>query len=137
MPAARNACGRGWITAHSWRVVTWAVIAFLCLPLTSAAQGTRADYERAGALRRRTEGTVFKAGVTPHWDTDGQGFWYRNDLAGGRRAFVRVDASSGTRQEAFDHVKLAAALSKAIDKQLDAERLAIDALRFTSNSADV
>src|SRR5262245_44285357 len=116
-----------------------AVLSLVCLCLASAAegQGTRADYERSASLRRRTEGTVFKASVTPHWDADGNRFWYRNDLAGGRRDFIRVDAVRGTRQPAFDHARLAAALSKTTEKQLDAERLLIDTLHFADGSAEL
>ena len=44
-------------------------------------------------------------------------FWYCNDLGGGKREFILVDAEDGTRELAFDHVKLAAALAKASAEQ--------------------
>jgi len=132
-------------------VVVLAIV--LCVelePSNAEGQGTRADYERAATLRQRAEGAVFKMRVTPHWDADGARFWYRNDLAGGCRAFIRVDADRGTRRPAFDHARLAAALSRASDekrdgkkiddkkiddrkfdtKKLDPERLPIEALHF-------
>src|SRR5262245_6544800 len=59
---------------------------------------------------------VNKDKVTPHWFADGTKFWYRNDLKGGAKEFVLVDAAAGTRGPAFDHAKLAASLSKASDK---------------------
>src|SRR5262249_16918613 len=62
----------------------------------------RAD--RAGPPR----GRVSKAQVTAHWFHGNTRFWYRNDLAGGTREFVLVDAERGTREPAFDHQKLAA-----------------------------
>jgi dipeptidyl aminopeptidase/acylaminoacyl peptidase len=102
-------------------------------PAAAFAQGTRADYERANSLRQqRTENTVFKARVTPHWEADGHYFWYRNDQAGGVREFVRVDLVKGSREAAFDHKKLAEALAKATRMEVQADRLAIDNLVFDS-----
>ena len=63
--------------------------------------------DRPGAAR------VYKDRITPHWFAEGTRFWYRNDLKGGTREFVLVDAEKGTKAPAFDHKKLAAALSKA------------------------
>jgi dipeptidyl aminopeptidase/acylaminoacyl peptidase len=111
-------------------------IALFCSAIspTARAQGTRADYERAESLRQRLEGKVFKTRVTPHWDADGARFWYRNDLAGGQREFVRVDALRGVRGPAFDHPKLAAALAKALDKEVPATRLPIEQLVYTADN---
>src|SRR5947199_321126 len=78
-------------------------------PTAAVAQGTRDDYARPDALRGRTSDKVFKARVEPHWDAGGARFWYRNDLAGGAREFVAVDAAKGSRRPAFDHDALAKA----------------------------
>src|ERR1035441_1691233 len=56
---------------------------------------------------------VYKARINPHWFQNDTRFWYRNDLKGGAKEFILVDAERGNRQPAFDHQKLAAALSKA------------------------
>ena len=56
---------------------------------------------------------VFKARVTPHWFHQNNRFWYRNDLGGGKREFIVVNAEDGTREPAFDHQKLAAALTES------------------------
>ncbi len=71
-----------------------------CLSLfpTAQAQGTKADYERANTVRDWTSGKVFKTKVEPHWFDNGDKFWYRNDLPGGKREFVLVDAVKGTRE---------------------------------------
>ena len=95
-----------------------------------SAGGTTADYERAARLRGLTQNKVFKAAVVPHWFAGGNRFWYRNDLAGGDREFILVDAVKGERKAAFDHEKLAAALSKAAGKEYKPARLPIDALAF-------
>ena len=49
-----------------------------------------------GRLRERTQGKVFRDRVDPHWFADGDRFWYRNDLAGGAREFVVVDAAGAS-----------------------------------------
>ncbi len=67
---------------------------------------------------------VYKARVDAHWLADHKAFWYRNDLAGDAREFILVDAEAGTRQPAFDHVKLAQAL------EADPARLPIEGLDF-------
>ncbi|HEX5270953.1 MAG TPA: DPP IV N-terminal domain-containing protein, partial [Gemmataceae bacterium] len=81
---------------------------------------------RAGAPRSR----VYKSQVTPNWFHDNTRFWYRNDLRGGAREFILVDAEKGTRQPAFDHEKLARALSKAAGADYKADRLPFDAIEF-------
>src|SRR5947207_14197582 len=55
---------------------------------------------------------VFNDRITPHWFHDNTRFWYRNDLRDGAKEFILVDAEHGTRETAFDHAKLAAALDR-------------------------
>src|SRR5213595_3466878 len=81
-------------------LTAWIMAASCLLTSSASAQGTRSDYERANTLRRRLEGTVFRARVTPHWYAGGARFWYRNDLPGGEREFIRVDAAGGVRAAA-------------------------------------
>src|SRR5438067_1078686 len=94
------------------------------------AQGTRADYERAEALPRLTQGKVFKARVAPHWFAGGSRFWYRNDFLEGGREFILVDAERGLREPAFNHAELAGALAKATSKAIAADHLPIERLEF-------
>ena len=70
---------------------------------TTFGQGTSADYLRAGKLREMTGGKVFKTRVDARWFGEGSQFWYRNDLADGKREFILVDATKATRALAFDH----------------------------------
>ncbi len=86
--------------------------------------------QRAGQLAAKFRGRVFKASVAPHWFADNTKFWYRNDLKGSAREFILVDAERGTRRPAFDHDRLAAALSKAAGRKYEASRLPFDALEF-------
>jgi dipeptidyl-peptidase 4 len=79
----------------------------------SHAQGSRADYDRAASLSRRTSGKVFRDRVEAHWLTNNAQFWYEVKTGTETREFVLVDAEKGERKPAFDHAKLAEALIKA------------------------
>ncbi len=78
---------------------------------------------------------VFKMRIAPHWFDQDNRFWYRNDLPGGAREFILVDAEHGTRAPAFDHQRLAAALSKAAGGQVyKADHLPFDEVEFVDDS---
>jgi dipeptidyl-peptidase 4 len=109
-------------------LAAWTVLAGM--PADGRAQGTKADYERADALRERARDKVLKSRVRPHWFDGGTRFWYRNDLGGGAREFVVVEPARGERRPAFDHARLADALTKATDEPHSPTRLPFDAIAF-------
>src|SRR5580658_9739921 len=74
------------------------------------AQGTLADYQRGEGLRGRSQGLVVNVPGAPNWIGDTEHFWYARTVKGGAE-FLLVYAESGTRKPAFDHAKLAAAIS--------------------------
>jgi dipeptidyl-peptidase-4 len=86
----------------------------------------------AFAQRRGGEGPsgVYKTRIAPHWFDGSRRFWYRNDLPGRKREYILVDAQEGTRAPAFDHAKLATALTKAGIESVDADRLEIEPIEF-------
>jgi hypothetical protein len=90
----------------------------------------RQAYQRAAALAASTRGKVFKDTLTPHWFADNTCFWYRNELSEGAKEFVVVDAAKGKRAPAFDHDRLAAALTQAADKKYDGKRLPFEQIEF-------
>lgn len=101
------------------------LMALAMLPAIAApvqAQGTRADYARAEQLLpwNATE-LVTNDAVRPRW-MSGDRFWFRNRAAKGWE-FVVVEMATGTRRPAFDHSRLAAALSQAADTSYDAGKL--------------
>jgi dipeptidyl aminopeptidase/acylaminoacyl peptidase len=98
---------------------------FADAPLDRSEQSSQTRRSRS----ERSE-LVFKDQITPHWFDHDTGFWYRNDLRGGTKEFIFVNAADGRREAAFDHRKLAAALSKARDAQYQAERLPFDHIEF-------
>ncbi|GAA1380699.1 DPP IV N-terminal domain-containing protein [Pseudonocardia kongjuensis] len=87
---------------------------------------TDADYARAEQMlapyRARLVPT---AAVVPQWSADGTRFRYRS---GGR--YVLVDPAAGTRRDAFDHERLAAALSEASGHAVAADDLPLTAVEF-------
>src|SRR6266700_5720810 len=76
------------------------------------AQGTLADYQRGQGLQAKARGLVIDlpSNVTGIGDSDH--LWYSKAVKGGTE-FVWVDATSGVKKPAFDHDKLARAISAA------------------------
>lgn len=106
------------------------LLLLLCSFPALFAQGTRADYERAAGIRQQTQNKVFKSRVQPNWFDNNNRFWYRNDLVNGGREFIVVDAIKGRREPAFDHERMADALTKVLNKQVQANRLPVEWLDF-------
>jgi dipeptidyl aminopeptidase/acylaminoacyl peptidase len=117
---------------------------FLLLSLTACitaiAQGptpympSRAEemqrYRDMMLLDSTARNSVFKMGVQANWQTNGSSFWYRNLLGGGKTEYIYVDAAKNIQQPAFDHAKLAAALSTASGKTVEATKLQLNSLVF-------
>ena len=83
---------------------------------------TAADYARAEKfLGYNTTPLALHSGIRATWLTDDR-FWYRNVVADGAE-FILFDVIRGTRQPAFDHAKLAAALSQASRAEYTAYKL--------------
>jgi len=104
-------------------------------PRAAAAPGTGtmtvADYERALALQARYDGQVIDAPEPPTWLSSGR-FWYRKSVRGGN-AFVLVDPATALRRPAFDHARLATALSGAAGKSYTATKLPFSTFTFVDS----
>jgi dipeptidyl-peptidase 4 len=97
-------------------------LVFICLSMCllarqGSAQGAREDYRRAeqflaGNLRHH----LYIADVTPHWIAKTNRFWYRKSSPAGVE-FLLVDAGQNTSKPAFDHDRLAQALSKEAKRE--------------------
>lgn len=95
-----------------------------------ADDGIEAAAPQQGGARRRSGRGVYKSTVRVTWFDAGNHLWYRNELPGGRREYILVDAVKGERRLAFDHAKLAAALEGNGVKAGPADRLSLDAVEF-------
>ncbi|MBP6059798.1 MAG: hypothetical protein KA522_03415, partial [Candidatus Saccharicenans sp.] len=93
------------------------------------SQGKVEDYDRAFALREKFDGQAINVPDRPAWIEKTPRFWYRKTVKGGHE-FILVDAEKATKQPAFDHEKLAAALSKEGDEKFTAITLPFRAIRF-------
>jgi dipeptidyl aminopeptidase/acylaminoacyl peptidase len=100
-----------------------------CQPLNVTA----ADYARAEKFLGPTlNGLVFRSSVQANWLPDGR-MWYRLTTAEGSE-FILVDPARGTREPAFDHTKLAAALSKISGSTYDGAHLPFQSIALTPDS---
>ena len=97
--------------------IRWSVAALGCLLGCGAiyAQGTLADYQRGQALAEKSRGLVVDVPGPANWIGETDHFWYAKTVQGGTE-FVLVDAGAATKKAAFDHSKLAAAISSASGK---------------------
>jgi dipeptidyl-peptidase 4 len=102
-------------------VCTLALALLATAPPLAAQQApqrlTEADYARAERFLSWNVDPLLVGGeVTPQWLPDNR-FWYRSRVEGGHQ-FVLVDPVRGTREPAFDHQRLAAALSQAAGREI-------------------
>src|ERR1700691_2997686 len=89
------------------------LLALLAVPAICSAQGTREDYERAEKfLAGNLQHSVYVANVVPNWLNKSSRFWYRK-LSPSGKEFILVDSTQNSQKPAFDHARLAAALSRA------------------------
>jgi uncharacterized protein (DUF885 family)/dienelactone hydrolase len=94
--------------------------------------------QERGTRGGQADSLVYKTRITPHWFHGNTRFWYRNDLAAGAREFIVVDAETGARSSAFDHERLAAALSKVAGGTVyKADRLPFDAIEFDADAKSI
>ncbi len=87
-------------------------------------------YRDAAELDSLARNTVFKMTVQANWQADNKSFWYRNNGKDSTTEYILVDAVSGKKAPAFDHVQLATTLSQATGKTVNPQRLGISSLVF-------
>jgi hypothetical protein len=101
------------------------------------AQGTLEDYQRAqrflpGNLRH----SIYVADVSAHWIDKTDRFWYHKESPQGSE-FIVVDAERNTVVPAFDHAKLASALSTSSKRDISASDLPFDTIEFAEDQKSV
>ncbi|NYI04603.1 S9 family peptidase [Allostreptomyces psammosilenae] len=99
---------------------------------------TTEHYQAAERLLRRSARPgelVIGDKVRPQWIDGGARFWYAVSNGVGRR-FVLVDPAAGTREPAFDHPRLAAALADASGQQIDPEALPFLAVQLAAGTVE-
>lgn len=96
-------------------------------PFHVSAQGSAADYERAASLRSSLQGLVLNENPALRWLDSGE-LVVRIATEAERWQFWVIDPASQKRQLAFDHEQVAARLSSALGKQLEAQSLPLTSL---------
>ncbi len=104
----------------------------LTVPAVSLGQGTVADYLRADGLRAKYEALAINVAGPVTWFENSTRFWYRKTVTGGAE-FVMVDAATRQKQPAFDHEKLAAALSRETRNKYTGLTLPFTTFTFADN----
>ncbi len=111
-------------------------IAFTATAYAQAPALTLKDYEHAESMMGyNTAPYVDGANIRPNW-LPGDKLWYRVLTAKGAE-FVLVDPAKGTRSPAFDHQKMAAALSTATGTKYSADKLPIQAIMPSADGKSV
>src|SRR5580765_3569657 len=107
------------------------------MPAIVEAQGRRDDYARAQKfLNEEIKKLAYDGQVDAHWVNGTTQFWYLKDALDSKE-FLIVDAASGSKNPAFDHQRLAAALSSAAGRRYDAKALPFSYLKFGAGAKTV
>lgn len=115
--------------------------AFLIIALSGNAQTsevalTAQDYEHAASfLYSNVISYVDNLRIRPHWIGNDR-FWFRNETAKGYQ-FILVNPNEGTRKEAFNHVKLAAALSDETGEDVLASKLPFRSFVYSDDGRSI
>jgi len=105
----------------------------LLTPARAVAQGTLEDYQRAERfLPGNLKHVVSSADVEAHWIEKTNRFWYRR-VSPKATEFILVDAEQNTSAPAFDHARLAAALSQAAKHDYAATGLPFSDIEFADS----
>jgi len=116
-----------------------AIVLAIHVPAFSWAQGTLADYERAQGLQDKFQALTVDMPGVQNWIAQSDHFWFSRTVKGGSE-YVWVDADTLTRRPAFDHERLAAALSAASGEKYTALKLPLGGganLNFTDGEKKI
>ena len=112
------------------------VLLLAILPFRASAQGTLGDYQRAMALRERYQNLVYGVTDQVRWVYNTHKVVYRRTVRGGTE-FVLADADARTQVPAFDHEKLAASLSRALERKVTALDLPFTQFTFNTDQTGI
>jgi len=122
------------LKTYSLRLIAAGVLLFL--PSISRAQGSIADYQRAMTLRDRYQHLAVNVTDQTRWIQNTNRLWYRRTVAGGYE-FVLVDVSAKAKAPAFDHAKLASALSTALTRKITPLELPFTQFTFVDGQSTI
>ncbi len=103
------------MTCEIRRHLLRAVICGVSIVSGLLGQGTLADYQRAQGLQAKARNLVVNTPGAIAWIGESDHLWYPRSVKGGTE-FVLVDATAESKKLAFDHDRLAAAISGVAGK---------------------
>lgn len=95
------------------------------------AQEVKSDYKRAFSLRENFNDLVVDMPSQATWVEDSHRFWFRKSVSNGYE-FHTVNADTLEKEIAFDHEKLASALSKVLGEDVEPQKLPIRSFTFVN-----
>lgn len=123
------------MTFRFW--ITGFYLIFLILPAAASAAGPSnsemiARYRRAAEIQApRFHNWLLNQSVVPHWIRGRDEFWFERQVVDGHR-FVRVNAVSGNKSDAFNHSRLAEELGRRVGRVLNQNKLPLKGLRVSA-----
>ena len=118
-----------------WRLLIGVLL--FCSAIQVLAQGTLEDYQRAQRfLPSNLRHFFHSADVRPNWIEKTNRFWYRREDPKGTE-FVLVDADKNISAPAFDHARLATALSESTKRQYQSTDLPFDNIEFIEDGKSI
>ncbi len=103
---------------------------YVFIGTVAVAGGTQADYDRAKKLNARFQNKVYRKQIEPHWFDGNTKFWYQVQTGPASYECILADADAGTRKPAFDHARLAEALTQAGVEEINSNQLPLEKLEF-------
>lgn len=91
-------------------------------------------YRNAAQLDTAVRNKAYRLNVRPRWQASRNAFWYKNIVQDSTAEYWYVDAAQGTKKPAFDQERLAASLSKATGKTLNAKKLSITDIVYAKDA---
>ncbi|MEX1184767.1 MAG: prolyl oligopeptidase family serine peptidase [Gemmatimonadota bacterium] len=118
-------------------ITSLAVLTALLSPIHASAQGTLEDYRRASTIAQRYENlTTGAIQGTVAWVDNTVQAVYRVTVPGGSR-FMLVDADKWTKTAAFDHARVATALSAAANDSYTEITLPFNSVALVENGTAI
>jgi dipeptidyl aminopeptidase/acylaminoacyl peptidase len=96
------------------------------------AQGTTDDYRRANDWGNHIKNKLYYTPYNVNWIAESHRCWYYQQTPRGKE-FVLVDADQRTKQPAFDHERLAKALSSLLQRSYEPYALPFNAISYSYN----
>jgi dipeptidyl aminopeptidase/acylaminoacyl peptidase len=106
------------------------------VPAVISAQGQPQDYERAAGLREKLLPLALDMVETSRWIGKTHRFWYKKSTEQGSAFFV-ADADARTKNTAFDHEKLAAALAGVLGEKVKPYDLPFRFIEFSEDEKSI